>query len=80
MVDYVDIPGDFVTQRLGGDDGHLLADTLVGVEVQTQSSVVLLDDDLGGLLDGLCPNTTLQETRTMSKRVKGAEIVQHLPL
>lgn len=53
------LPGDFVTQRLGGDDGHLLADTLVGVEVQAQSSVVLLDDDLGGLLDGLCPNTTL---------------------
>lgn len=57
------IPGDFVTQGLGGNDGHLLADALVGVEIQSQSGVVLLNDDLGGLLDGLCPNTTLKETQ-----------------
>lgn len=54
------LPGNFVAQRLGGDDGHLLADALVGVEVQPQTGVVLLNDDLGGLLDGLCPNTTLK--------------------
>jgi hypothetical protein len=37
---------------------HLIADPLVGLEVQRQLGVVSLNDDLGGLLDGLCSNAT----------------------
>ena len=37
--------GNLVAQALGLDDGHLLADALVGVKVQCQALVVLLDDD-----------------------------------
>lgn len=55
------LPGDFVTQWLRGDDGDFLAYSLVGVEVQRQSSVVLLNDDSGSLFDSLCPNTTLNQ-------------------
>ncbi|GMT00139.1 hypothetical protein PENTCL1PPCAC_22313, partial [Pristionchus entomophagus] len=42
-----------VAESLGGDESDLVADTLVGVEVVGHLSVVLLDDDLGGLLHGL---------------------------
>ena len=64
-----------VAQALGGNDGDLIADTLVGVEVKGEAGVVAffrksakildrwffvrqkgvltLNDDLGGLLDGL---------------------------
>lgn len=47
-----------VAQALGGDDRDLVADPLVGLEVQSQSGVVPLNDDLGGLLDGFCANAT----------------------
>ena len=55
-----DIPGDLVPQFLGGDDGDLLTYPLVGVEVEGETGVVLLDDDPSGLLDGLGPDTTLK--------------------
>ena len=42
-----------VAQTLGGNDGDLIAKTLVGLEVQGELRVVTLNDDLGGLLDGL---------------------------
>lgn len=37
---------------------HLIADPLVGLEVERELGVVTLDDDLGGLLDGLRSDTT----------------------
>jgi hypothetical protein len=37
---------------------YLIADPLVGLEVERQLGVVPLNDDLGGLLDGLCSNAT----------------------
>jgi hypothetical protein len=43
-----------VAETLGGDDGDLIADSLVGLEVESQLGVVTLNDDLGGLLDSLC--------------------------
>ena len=46
-----------VAEGLGGDDGDLLNDPLVGVEVEGQLSVVLLDDDTSSLLDGLGSDT-----------------------
>lgn len=56
-------PRDLVAQRLAGDDGDLLAHPLVGVEVTAQAGVVLLDDDPGGLLDCLGPDSTLKTDR-----------------
>ena len=47
-----------VAQTLGGDHGNFIADTLVGLEVESQLWVVSLDDDLGGLLHGLGADTT----------------------
>merc|ERR1712225_197687 len=40
--------GNLVAQALRGDDGNLVADLLVGVEVKGQARVVLLDDDARG--------------------------------
>jgi hypothetical protein len=37
---------------------HLIANPLVGLEVERQLGVVSLNNDLGGLLDGLCANAT----------------------
>ena len=47
-----------VTERLGGDEGNLLNDPLVGVEVESELGVVLLDDDTSSLLDGFGSDTT----------------------
>ena len=46
-----------VAERLGGDDGNLLNDPLVGVEVEGELRVVLLDDDTSSLLHGLGSDT-----------------------
>jgi len=50
---------DLVAETLGGDDGNLGSNLLVGLEVQSQTRVVLLDEDLGGPLDSLGTNATL---------------------
>jgi hypothetical protein len=47
-----------VAQTLRGNDGDLIADSLVGFEIEGQLGVVSLDDDLSGLLDGLSTNAT----------------------
>ena len=47
-----------VPQPLAGNDGNLIADALVGLEVEGEFGVVALDDDLGGLLDGLRAHAT----------------------
>lgn len=44
---------NLVAKTLGGNDGDFIAKTLVGLEVERQLRVVTLNDDLGGLLDGL---------------------------
>lgn len=44
---------NLVTHTLGGGDGNLINKTLVGVEVESKTGVVLLDDSTCGLLDGL---------------------------
>lgn len=45
--------GNLVAETLRGNDGHLIADLLVGLEVQRKTRVVLFNQDTGGLLDGL---------------------------
>jgi len=52
------VAGNLVAQALRGNDGDLIADALVGLEVEGQLGVVPLNDDLGGLLDCLCANAT----------------------
>jgi hypothetical protein len=47
-----------VAEALGGDDGNLIADALVRLEVEGELGVVPLNDDLGGLLHGLGTNAT----------------------
>lgn len=47
-----------VAEALRGNDGDLIADSLVGLEIEGQLRVVSLNDDLGGLLDGLGTNAT----------------------
>lgn len=49
---------DLVAEALGSNDGDLIADALVGLEVESETGVVPLNDDLGGLLDGLGTNAT----------------------
>ncbi len=49
---------DLVAEALGGDDSNLIADALVGLEVEGELGVVPLNDDLGGLLNGLGTNAT----------------------
>jgi hypothetical protein len=47
-----------VAQALGGDNSDLIADALVGLEVESKTRVVALNDDLGRLLDSLSPDAT----------------------
>ncbi len=44
---------DLVSKALGCDDGDLITNTLVGLEVKGEFWVVAFDDDLCGLFDGL---------------------------
>lgn len=44
---------DLVAEALRRNYGDFIAKALVGLEVQRELGVVTLDDDLGGLLDGL---------------------------
>ncbi len=63
-----DESGNLVPQRLGGDESHFLDDTLVGVEVQGELGVVLLNDDPGGLLNGLGADATHLETEISNRK------------
>lgn len=47
-----------VPQPLAGNHCDLIADALVGLEVECEFRVVSLDDDLCGLLDRLRPDAT----------------------
>lgn len=42
-----------VAKTLRGNDGDFIADSLVGLKVESELGVVSLNDDLGRLLDGL---------------------------
>ena len=57
------LPGDLVTEPLAGDYGNVLADTLVGVKVVREASVVLFNDDPRSLLHRLGPYSTLYKMR-----------------
>lgn len=50
--------GNLVSHPHRRDDGNLIADSFVVLKVQSKLGVVLLDHDLGSLLDGLGSNST----------------------
>ena len=50
---------DLVTHTLGGGDGDLIDDTLVGVEIKRKTRVVLLNDSTCGFLNGLGTDSLL---------------------
>lgn len=50
------VTSNLVAKTLGADQSNLIADALVGLEVEGELRVVTLNDDLGGLLDGLGAN------------------------
>lgn len=54
-----DETSNLVSHSLGRNDGNLGSHSLVGVEVQSQTRIVLLDDNSGGLLDGLGSDSLL---------------------
>lgn len=53
------VSGNLVSHPLRWQDSDLIDDTLVGMEVQRQPCVVLLDDSTGTLLYCLCSDTLL---------------------
>ena len=53
------VAGNLVAEALGGDDGHLAANLLVGLEVQRQARVILLDEDAGCSLHGFRADAAL---------------------
>ena len=55
------LPCDFISQPFAGNDGNLLAYSLVGVKVVRESRVVLLDDDPRSFLHGLGTHSTLKD-------------------
>lgn len=52
------VPGDLVPQALAGNDGDLIAQLLVDLEVEGKLGIVPLNNDLSGPLDGLSPDAT----------------------
>jgi hypothetical protein len=50
---------NLVAETLGRDQGDLVADFLVGLEVEGKTGVVLFNQDTGSLLDGFGSDATL---------------------
>ena len=59
--------GNLVAHSLGWQNGNLIDNTLVGVEIEGQFSVVLLDNSTSTLLNGLCTDALLDKGK---KRLK----------
>ena len=70
MVEVGMIPGDLVAESFGRDDGDLLADALVGVEVEGELGVVLLDDHPSALLHRLRPHATLAKEKSQTVNIQ----------
>lgn len=52
------LTSNLVSHSLGLDDGDIIDDSLVDVEILGKFSVVLLNDSSGGSLDGLGSDST----------------------
>lgn len=62
---------DLVAKTLRGDDGDLIADLLVGVEVESKTRVVLLDHNARSTLDGLGANASPANIQRRSGQGEG---------
>lgn len=51
--------GNLVTKTLAGDDGNFGSEALVSLEIQSQTGVVLFNENLGSSLNSLGTNATL---------------------
>lgn len=60
-----------VAKPFAGDDRDLIADTLVGLEVECEFGIVPFDDDLGGFLDCLI-SCACEQTYPIPLRMKAA--------
>lgn len=58
----LNLPSNFISQRFCWNNCDFFTNSLVCMEVHCQSSVILLNDDLSGLFDGFCSNSTLKRT------------------
>jgi len=68
------VSGNLVPQPFRGDDSNLIADPLVGLEVEGELGVVTFNDDLGGLLDRLGPNATHFDGFVVVVEVGGVDV------
>lgn len=56
----IHLPSDFIAQRFSGNNSDFLTYPLVCVEIKGQPCVILLNDNFRRFLDGLSPDTTLE--------------------
>lgn len=66
---FSNLPSNFIFQWFARDDGNFLAQPLVGMEIDGQLGVILLNDDPRGLFDRLCSHTTLKSRKIESPNV-----------
>lgn len=59
---------DLVSQSLGLDSSDLITESLVGLEIQSKLWIVTLNQGLGGTLDGLSSNSTLNKLKENCKK------------
>lgn len=65
--------GNLVAEALGGNRSDFVADLLVGLEVESKASIVLLDDSSGGPLDSLGSDATLLKNRKKKRTRRDVE-------
>jgi hypothetical protein len=63
---------DLVAKALRGNNGNLIAETLVGLEIERQPGVVTLNDDLGRFLNSLIANRV---SNNFYKKIKSQLII-----
>jgi hypothetical protein len=72
------VSSNLVAHTLGWQNGNIINNTLVGVEIDGEASVVLLDNSTSTLLYGLCTNTLEKRERKMVREYSC--LLEQLPL
>jgi hypothetical protein len=68
------VSSNLVAHALRWKDGDLIDKTLIGVEIESEASVVFLDNSASTLLDSLSTNT-LSSHKERKKRVSKTNII-----
>ena len=66
--------GNLVAEALAAADGHIGEEALVGLEVESEARVILLNEEARSLLDGLGTNATLFPTVISIKLGDGSKV------